>query len=219
MGKIRYYIFLGVGLLILGLTTGSQPTLFVLISVTLAVGSNKIADLILRHSTISSGRDHNGKLILNPWPGRFIGLFEFGTLLIAIISAVLIKAIFGWIPGLATAIFIFGYYPLRWDENDEDKRKINDLRNSVHKLIEKASIGQLTKEQLEIQVSFVLSRGLFSAAYRLEFLIKPLLDKRELTDEQYKLYLTVLNLYINEIERFSYPTSLHRAVKSRLESL
>lgn len=160
MNSIRHYLFLVIGLALLSIFVGPEPTAWVALATIVAIVFKNLAGVVYKTNALNS-----------QWRGWLIGIFEFGSLIILFIEAILIFIYFGLIASLGLVMLFFGYFLARESDYDKEKRAVHQLRASLFNYIQQTVQGSLTSDQLEIRALSLLKRDLPRGAFYLTELI------------------------------------------------
>jgi hypothetical protein len=209
MNSIRHFIFILAGLIIVGLFSGFVPVVWLTICLVLSVGANNFTGVLAKADEL---RPNSATLPL-------MKVFMILSLVLAVLSAVFLFLRYGWIPALAIVILYVGYFSVREDRHTKWKRSVERVKSSVLEDLRNMESGKITRPQMEERSLLRLQQELPYEAHNLSFLYDILLDQRDLSNSQYRLYISVLEKYLSRAEARSVLISdLHRQVRNRLAS-
>ncbi len=208
MKAIRHLIFILVGLLLVGAFAGLAAAFWLAIGLTLAIAANKFTGVI------SAAADRSGP------SSTTLPLIMIFTVLSFVLAAAFIVLLFfwyGWIPALSMAVLFFGYFGLREDRYQKATRTAGRVRLALVENVAKAAAGQITQRQLEERSRLTLEQSLPEQAYNLSSVYEALLDRQDLSSDQYRSYLELLEKHLSKVEqRHILLSKLHLEVRALL---
>jgi len=206
MNSIRHLIFILAGLLIVGFFSGVSPAVWLAICLAVSIGAHNFTSVLARADEV---RPNSATLHL-------ILAFTVLSFVFAGLSAIFLFIWFGWLPALAVVVLFMGYFAVREDRYAKWKRSVERVKKSLLEELRVMESGKITQQQLEERSILRLEQDLPHQAHNLDFLYDRLLDQDDMSNSEYRAYLSVLEKYLRKAEAYSFTSHLHRQVRSQL---
>lgn len=207
MNSIRHLIFILAGLIIVGFFSGVAPAVWLAICLAVSIGANNFTGVLAKGEEV---RPSSATLPL-------IMAFTVLSFVLAVLSAIFLFFRYGWLPALAVVLLFVGYFSVREDRQTKWKRSVEKVKRSLLENLTNMESGRITQQQMEERSMLRLQQDLPDQAHNLSFLYELLLDQQDMSNSQYRAYLSVLERYLATADtRRLLPSDLGRNVRNRL---
>lgn len=206
MHATRHYLIVLIGLLLLGIFDSPGHALEVAAAIAFCVGLHRLTRVV----TLLD-RD---RLLSRTAP--LILAVIITSMVVAAVAAAILFLWSGWIAGTGFVVLFVLFFVAKEDESAASRRKALGVRADLCELIGERDAGTITESQLAARATKILRQTLPRDAYILETVSQALISPDGLTSAQHRRLLELLLRHLEETEKYSIPSRLHRSVLAGL---